>query len=68
MANTPKNNRLKPSTKNQAEGKLREVGGKVAEKAGRITGDRDLESQGKESRIKGKVQKKVGQIQKVFDS
>ena len=56
------------STKNQAEGKLHEIKGKVKEAAGRLTNDPDLEAEGIVEGAVGKVQKKVGQIGKVLGS
>jgi len=68
MAGTRKGpNRVKPSTRNQAQGKAREVAGAVKQKAGRALRDPDMETQGAVDRAGGKIQKKVGQIQKVFN-
>jgi len=58
---------MKPSTKDQLEGKFHEVKGKVKEKAGQVTNNPDLESEGKTEKLAGKVQKKVGQIEDVFE-
>ena len=57
---------MKPSTKNQAKGKLHELKGKAKEAVGRLTKDPDLEADGIVEKTRGKVQKKVGQIGKVF--
>ena len=57
---------MKPSTRNQAQGKFREMKGKAKEAIGRHRKDPDLEDEGTAERIDGKVQKKVGQIGKVF--
>ena len=58
---------MKPSTKDQMEGTMHEVKGKVKEAAGRATGNPDLEDEGQGEKIAGKVQKKVGQIEKVLE-
>ena len=57
---------MKPSTKNQAEGKLHELKGKAKEAVGRLTNDPDLEAEGTVEKTRGKTQKKVGQIEKVL--
>ena len=57
---------MKPSTKNQAQGALREMKGKAKEAIGRYQKNPDLENEGTAEKIDGKVQKKIGQIGKVF--
>ncbi len=57
---------MKPSTKDEIEGKVKEVKGTVKEKVGELTNDSDLEGEGIGEKIAGKVQKKVGQIEKVL--
>jgi uncharacterized protein YjbJ (UPF0337 family) len=58
---------MKPSTKDQIEGKLHEMKGKAKEKAGQVTNDPNLAAEGQIEKLAGKVQKKVGQIEKVFE-
>jgi uncharacterized protein YjbJ (UPF0337 family) len=58
---------MKPSTKDELEGKLHEVKGKVKEKAGQLANDRDLEAEGQAEKIAGKVQRKIGQVEKVLE-
>jgi uncharacterized protein YjbJ (UPF0337 family) len=58
---------MKPSTKDQIEGKLHEVKGKVKAKAGQVTNNPNLEAEGQAERLAGKVQKKIGQIERVFE-
>jgi len=58
---------MKPSTKDQIEGNLHEVKGKVKEKAGQVTNNPTLRAKGKSENLAGKVQKKVGQIEKVLE-
>jgi len=58
---------MNPSTKDQLDGKLHEVKGKVKEVAGQLTNNPDLEAAGQAEQIGGTVQKKVGQIEKLFE-
>jgi uncharacterized protein YjbJ (UPF0337 family) len=55
---------MKPSTKNEIAGGVHEVKGKIKEKVGRLTNDRDLEADGTVEKVAGKVQKKVGELEK----
>jgi uncharacterized protein YjbJ (UPF0337 family) len=58
---------MKPSTKDELEGKLHEANGKVKEKIGQVTNNPDLEREGQGEKVAGKVQKKVGQVEKVLE-
>jgi uncharacterized protein YjbJ (UPF0337 family) len=58
---------MKDSTKDQAEGTLHEVKGKVKEQVGRATNNPNLVEDGQDEKVAGKVQKKVGQVEKVFE-
>jgi uncharacterized protein YjbJ (UPF0337 family) len=58
---------MKDSTKDQAEGTLHEVKGKVKEQVGRATNNPNLQDEGTGEKVAGKVQKKVGQVEKVFE-
>ena len=57
---------MKPSTKDQAEGKIHEVKGKIKEKLGKATKNPNLENEGTTEKTAGKVQKKIGQVEKVL--
>ena len=57
---------MKPSTKDQAEGKFHEVKGKIKEKAGKATNNPNLKNEGTIEKTAGKVQKKIGQVEKVL--
>jgi uncharacterized protein YjbJ (UPF0337 family) len=59
--------KMKPSTKDEIEGKVHEVKRKVKEKAGQLTNNPDLEAEGQDEKIGGKVQKKIGQVEKVLE-
>jgi uncharacterized protein YjbJ (UPF0337 family) len=59
---------MQPSTKDDVEGKLHEMKGKVKEKVGQVTNDPNLEAEGVDEKLGGKVQQKVGQVKKVFGS
>jgi uncharacterized protein YjbJ (UPF0337 family) len=56
----------KASTKDELEGNLHDLKGKVKQKAGQLVNDPDLEAQGQAEKIAGKIQKKVGQVEKVL--
>ncbi|HXN99485.1 MAG TPA: CsbD family protein [Candidatus Acidoferrales bacterium] len=58
---------MKNSTKDQAEGTMHEVKGKVKEKVGRATKNPNLIEEGQDENVAGKVQKKVGQVERVFE-
>jgi uncharacterized protein YjbJ (UPF0337 family) len=63
----PVGGNMKPSTKDQIQGKLHEVKGKAKEKVGRVTNNPNLAAEGQDEKIAGVVQKKVGQVEKVFE-
>jgi len=58
---------MKPSTKDQIEGKFHEVKGKIKEAAGKLSDDPELEGEGLGEKIAGKVQQKIGQVKKVLE-
>jgi uncharacterized protein YjbJ (UPF0337 family) len=58
---------MKPSTKDELEGKLHEAKGKVDETLGHVTNNPDLEAGGQDEKLTGKVQKKLGQVEKVLE-
>jgi uncharacterized protein YjbJ (UPF0337 family) len=58
---------MKTSTKDQIQGDLHEMKGKVKEKAGQVTNNPNLEAEGQGEKVAGKVQKKVGQIEEVLE-
>ena len=58
---------MKPSTEDQATGKIHEVKGKIKEKVGQLTNDPELEGEGIGEKIAGKIQKKIGQLEKVIE-
>jgi uncharacterized protein YjbJ (UPF0337 family) len=51
---------MKPSTKDELEGKLHEAKEKVKEKVGQVTNNPDMKTDGQGEKVAGKVQKKVG--------
>jgi uncharacterized protein YjbJ (UPF0337 family) len=57
---------MKPSTKNQAKGKLEILKGKMKEIVGVVTGRRKLEAEGKDQKLVGKARQKLGQVEKVL--
>jgi uncharacterized protein YjbJ (UPF0337 family) len=64
---TAKGDDMKPSTKDQVEGKFHEMKGKVKEKTGKATNNPDLMDEGTVEKVSGTVQKKIGQVEKVFE-
>lgn len=76
MANTAKEqavnskpyrrNKMKSSSRDNAEGTFHEAKGKVREMAGKLSNNPKLEAKGKAEKIAGKVQKKAGQVKKVL--
>jgi uncharacterized protein YjbJ (UPF0337 family) len=58
---------MKPSTKDQMQGKLHELKGKAKEKVGNATNNPNLTAEGVDEKMGGKIQKKVGQIEKVLE-
>jgi uncharacterized protein YjbJ (UPF0337 family) len=59
---------MKPSTKDEIEGKVHEVKGAVKEKVGQVTNNADLQGEGRDEKVGGKVQQKIGQVEKVHSS
>ena len=55
------------STKDQIEGAIHEVKGKVKETVGQTINNPDLTAEGRAENLGGKVQKKVGQVEQVFE-
>jgi len=58
---------MKPSTKDNLEGKMHQVKGSVKEATGKLVGNPDLEAEGKVEKIGGKIQEKIGEIKKVAE-
>ena len=52
---------------NSAEGKVKDLKGRIKDAAGGLTGDESLQAEGKVDRAKGKIQDKVGKIQRELD-
>ena len=57
---------MKPSSRDEATGKIHEVKGTVKEQVGKLTNSPDLEAEGKVEKVAGRVQKKIGQVKKVL--
>ena len=57
---------MRPSTKDEIDGKVHEVKGGVKEKVGQLTNNPDLEAEGQDEKVGGKVQKKISQVEKVL--
>ena len=46
----------------QAKGKAKDIGGKVKEEVGDLTGDDKMKTEGQADQVEGKVQKKWGDV------
>jgi len=57
---------MKASTRDEAEGTLHQVKGKIKEIAGKVGMNPDLEAEGQGEMFAGKAQEKIGQIEKVL--
>jgi uncharacterized protein YjbJ (UPF0337 family) len=57
---------MKSSTKDKIKGTLEEAKGGAKEKAGKATGDPDMQDRGTIEKTGGKIQRKVGDVKKVF--
>jgi uncharacterized protein YjbJ (UPF0337 family) len=60
-------NIMKSSTRDEAEGRLHRVKGKIKEVAGKVSMNPDLEAEGKDELLTGKTQEKIGQVTKVVE-
>lgn len=58
---------MKNSTKDEIEGKFREVKGSLKKKTGEIIGNPELEAEGQIEKTTGKVQQKLGRVERVFE-
>ena len=56
---------MKSSTRDEAEGKLHQVKGKIKEISGKVSMNPDWGVEGKDEIFAGKAQEKIGQIEKV---
>jgi uncharacterized protein YjbJ (UPF0337 family) len=64
--NSGRRNIMKSSTRDEAEGKLHQVKGKIKEVAGKLSDNPELEAEGIDEKIAGKVQEKIGQVKGVL--
>ncbi|MDH3358263.1 MAG: CsbD family protein [Desulfobacteraceae bacterium] len=55
---------MKSSTRDDAEGKMHQVKGKIKEIAGKVIMNPDLEAEGKDEISDGKTQEKIGTVKK----
>jgi len=58
---------MKPSTIDNAEGKFHQMKGKVKQKAGQLTNNRNLEAEGTLEKAAGKVQGVIGRVEKALE-
>ena len=57
---------MKSSTKDKIRGRINQVKGAIKEKAGKASGDANLQDRGTAEKMGGTIQKKVGDVKKVF--
>jgi uncharacterized protein YjbJ (UPF0337 family) len=57
--NSDRRNAMKSGTRDDAEGKMHQVKGKIKEIAGKVSMNPDLEAEGKDESRTGKVQEKI---------
>lgn len=57
---------MKSSTKDRIKGNVSEIKGAIKERAGKASGDDDLQDRGTAGKVGGTIQKKVGDVKKVF--
>jgi uncharacterized protein YjbJ (UPF0337 family) len=50
------------ANEDQSKGKAKDIGGKVKEEAGDLTGNEDMKREGQADQAEGKVQKGVGDV------
>lgn len=53
--------------KDQIKGSVKDVAGKVQEKAGELTGSDKQQVKGLKNQVEGKIQKGVGDVKEAFD-
>ncbi|NNG24507.1 CsbD family protein [Telluria aromaticivorans] len=51
--------------KDQVKGKAKDIGGKIQEKVGEATGNRQQQREGVSNQAEGKVQEKVGDVKNI---
>ena len=59
---------MKSSTKDNIEGKMHLVKGKIKEVVGKVVKNSELEAEGKVENLEGKVQEKISQLKKIADN
>ncbi len=57
---------MKSSIQENAEGKMHRIKGRIKAFAGKIVGNRNLETEGKDENLAGKVQEKIGKAKKII--
>ena len=59
---------MKPSTKDETEGRFHEMKGAVKERAGKLANNSNLEAEGIDEQRAGKVQRKIGRVKKALET
>ncbi len=50
----------------QAKGKAKDIGGKIQEEAGKLTGNKEQQAKGLANQVAGKVQQKAGDVKEAL--
>jgi uncharacterized protein YjbJ (UPF0337 family) len=58
---------MKSSIRDNLEGKIHLVKGKVKEVVGKAAGNQDLEAEGRVENLEGKIQTKISLVKKIVD-
>jgi uncharacterized protein YjbJ (UPF0337 family) len=57
----------KYNREDRLRGSVKEIKGRMKEKAGRALGNRRMEAEGGMERLGGKTRRKIGEVEKVFE-
>jgi uncharacterized protein YjbJ (UPF0337 family) len=57
---------MRSSTKDKIKGSVSQAKGAIKEKAGKASGNVDLQDRGTAEKMGGTIQKKIGDVKKVF--
>jgi len=52
--------------KDQVKGKLKDIGGKIQEEAGKVVGSSEQQAKGLSKQVEGKVQEKIGNAEEAI--
>jgi uncharacterized protein YjbJ (UPF0337 family) len=58
---------MKSSRKDRLKGMVNQAKGAIKEKAGKASGDEELQDRGTAERVAGTIQKKIGDVNRIFE-